>query len=116
MHQIILKKNEQTSVNVLFREHNMRRFLFVIISLLSLVIVKAQEPNSGVCKIRSRKCFYCSSDRYPLFLSCKKYGERHGAGSGKRLDTVYNQLLLNPFFHVKMGAGIAMTFPEQFKG
>lgn len=28
-----------------------------------------------------------------------------------RLDTVYNQLLLNPFFHVKMGAGIAMTFP-----
>ena len=36
--------------------------------------------------------------------------------SGKRLDTVYNQLLLNPFFHVKMGAGIAMTFPEQFKG
>ena len=26
----------------------MRRFLFVIISLLSLVIVKAQEPNSGV--------------------------------------------------------------------
>ena len=61
--------------------------------------------------IRSRKCFYCSSNRYPIFLSCKKYGERHGAGSGKRLDTVYNQLLLNPFFHVKMGAGIAMTFP-----
>lgn len=26
----------------------MRRFLFVIISLLSLVMVKAQEPNSGV--------------------------------------------------------------------
>ena len=26
----------------------MRRFLFVIISLLSFVIVKAQEPNSGV--------------------------------------------------------------------
>ena len=45
------------------------------------------------------------------FFLVKKYGERHGAGSGKRLDTVYNQLLLNPFFHVKMGAGIAMTFP-----
>ena len=54
---------------------------------------------------------FASSNRYPIFLSCKKYGERHGAGSGKRLDTVYNQLLLNPFFHVKMGAGIAMTFP-----
>lgn len=82
--------------------------------------------NAEICKVSSETKNVGKAHKYRLnrhlptyekiiknlySFSFKKYGERHGAGSGKRLDTVYNQLLLNPFFHVKMGAGIAMTFP-----